>query len=137
MGSTRSGQVPPQLVRTATRFADWRRTRVIGTRIPKALWASAVRLAGQFGISRTATCLKLDYYELKKHLESATPSVVQTSVPKQTPAFVEWPPSSFGTPGECVIELENAAGAKMRIELKGSHTPDLVALSRTFWNTPQ
>jgi hypothetical protein len=124
------------LVRAAARFADWRRNRVIGKRIPKALWASAVRLAAKFGISRTATCLKLDYYELKKHLESVAPPAMQASVAKQTPAFVEWPASSLPTPGECVIELENAAGSKMRIQLKGSHAPDLVALSRSFWNTP-
>ena len=137
MHSTRSGRVSPQLVRTAARFANWRRNRVIGTRIPKILWASAVRLAAQFGISRTASCLKLDYYELKKHLESPTPSAIQASVAKQTPAFVEWPASSFPTSAECVIELENAAGSKMRIQLKGSHSPDLVALSGTFWNTAQ
>jgi hypothetical protein len=62
---------------------------------------------------------------------------MQTSVAKQTPTFVEWPASSFPAPTECVIELENAAGSRMRIELKGSHTPDLVALSGTFWNTSQ
>jgi hypothetical protein len=139
MGSKRSGQVPPQLMRAAARFADWRRNRVIGARIPKALWASAVRLAGQFGISRTATCLKLDYYELKRHLESVAPPAMQTStsLAKQTPAFVEWPASSFPTPAECVIELENASGSKMRVQFKGSHAPDLVALSGTFWNTQQ
>ena len=136
MGSTRSRQVPLQLVRAAARFANWRRNRVMGTRIPKTLWASAVRLAQQFGISRTATCLKLDYYEIKKHLESVAPPAMQASVAKQTPAFVEWPASSFPTHGECVIELENAAGSKMRIQLKGSHAPDLLALSRSFWNTP-
>ena len=137
MGSKRSGQVPPQLMRAAARFANWRRNRAIGARIPKALWASAVRLAGQFGISRTATCLKLDYYELKRHLESVTPPAIQTSLAKQTPAFVEWPASSLPTPAECVIELENAAGSKMRVQLKGSHTPDFVALSDAFWNAPQ
>src|SRR5262245_35638718 len=121
MGRTRSRRVAPQLVRAAARFAAWRRTRVIGTRIPKALWASAVRLAEQFGIWRTASCLKLDYYELKKHLESGAPSAMHRAVAKQTPAFVEWPASSFPTPADCVIELENAAGSKMRIELKGSH----------------
>jgi hypothetical protein len=32
------------------------------------------------------------------------------------------------------LELENAAGAKMRIHLKNVATPDLAALSRSFWN---
>lgn len=135
MRSTRRSQVPPQLVRAAARFADWRRSRVIGTRIPKSLWTSAVRLAAEFGISRTATCLKLDYYELKRHLESIAPPAMQASVAKQSPAFVELSASSFST-GECVIELENAQGS-MRIHLKGSNVPDLVALSDGFWNSRQ
>jgi hypothetical protein len=35
---------------------------------------------------------------------------------------------------ECLLELENAAGAKMRVHLKGVASPDLAALSRSFWN---
>jgi hypothetical protein len=137
MRSTRHSQVPPRLVRAAARFADWRRSRVIGTRIPKSLWVSAVRLAAEFGISRTATCLKLDYYELKRHLESIAPPAKQASVAKQSTAFVELSASSFPTSGECVIELEDAQGSTMRIHLMGSNVPDLVALSDGFWNSRQ
>ena len=36
--------------------------------------------------------------------------------------------------GECVLEVENDDGVKMRIHLKGVAMPDLVALSRSFWN---
>jgi hypothetical protein len=36
--------------------------------------------------------------------------------------------------GECLIEFENAAGSRMRVHLKGSDVPDLVALGRSFWN---
>jgi hypothetical protein len=34
----------------------------------------------------------------------------------------------------CTLELENAAGAKMRVELRDSATPDLAAISQSFWN---
>jgi hypothetical protein len=37
-------------------------------------------------------------------------------------------------PCQCIVEWEDAAGAKMRMELKGTATPDLAALSRSFWN---
>jgi hypothetical protein len=33
------------------------------------------------------------------------------------------------------MELENAAGAKMRVHLKGMASPDLAALSQSFWNS--
>ena len=35
---------------------------------------------------------------------------------------------------ECVIEWENVAGARMRLELKGQNPPDVLALSRSFWD---
>jgi hypothetical protein len=46
------------------------------------------------------------------------------------------PPGSFvGPTTECVIELEKASGARLRIRLPGAPTPDLAALSRSFWET--
>jgi hypothetical protein len=33
-----------------------------------------------------------------------------------------------------VIEWEDVAGARMRVHLKGQDVPDLLALSRSFWN---
>jgi len=35
---------------------------------------------------------------------------------------------------ECVIEWEDVAGARMRVQLKGQNTPDVLALSRSFWD---
>lgn len=134
MRSARNGEVSPRLLRAASRFAAWRRTHVPHSRIPKSLWSVAVKLAAEFGISCTATALRLNYYDLKKHVESKASPSRRASVAKHTPAFVEWPASAFPTPGECLIELENAVGSKMRIHLKGPPGPDLVALSGTFWN---
>jgi len=57
------------------------------------------------------------------------------------PAFLELAPSAVhefaaapAGPCQCMVEWEDAAGAKMRMELKGTTTPDLAALSRSFWN---
>jgi len=57
------------------------------------------------------------------------------------PAFLELAPPAvhgFATapagPCQCTVEWEDAAGAKMRVELKGTAMPDLAALSRSFWN---
>ena len=35
---------------------------------------------------------------------------------------------------ECVVELEDAAGSRMRVHVKGHNLPDVLALSRSFWN---
>jgi len=34
----------------------------------------------------------------------------------------------------CTLELENTAGAKMRIQLRSAAMPDLAAISQSFWN---
>ena len=49
------------------RFKRWRSTRMRGTPIPEALWASAVGLARAQGLNRTARALRLDYYDLLRH----------------------------------------------------------------------
>jgi hypothetical protein len=115
------------------------------------LWAAAVKVAGTYGIHRTAKALRLDYYALKRRVEEA-PAVTASKMPaggkmpgppavtaSTTPAeaagatFLELPPSAWPCPSECTLELENGDGAKMRVHLKGVEAPDLAALSRSFW----
>ena len=114
------------------RFAQWRRARTRGTRIPEDLWAAAVDLARERGVNRTAHALKLDYYDLKKRLQGAKGAACAA---QPQAAFVEWvTPATMGS-GECRIELENRRGAKMRIELKGAEVAaSLERLSRSFWS---
>jgi hypothetical protein len=122
-------KLPVDLTRGRDRFRVWRRTRKPGTRIPEQLWQLAATLATAHGVSRTSMVLGLDYYALKKRVESATSTSNSTASP-----FVELslPPSIAAR--ECVIELEDIKGARMRVQLKGYDTPDVVALSRSFWN---
>jgi hypothetical protein len=88
-------------------------------------------MAQSYGLARTASVLRLDYYRLKKRLgqDAAEGSETPRSAAKTT--FIELPtPVRSGT-AECVVELEDGTGAKMRIHLKGA-APDLAALSRSF-----
>jgi hypothetical protein len=97
------------------------------------LWDSAVKVAALYGINRTAEVLRVDYYSLKERVEQFAAS--SSDVPEQAgkATFVELPtPVQAGT-GECILELEDAGGAKMRVHLKGVEAPDLAALSRSFW----
>ena len=53
-------------------------------------------------------------------------------------ALLEVGPFPFAPVGECVVELEDTAGAKMRVHLKGVETieraiPELALLARLFW----
>jgi hypothetical protein len=127
MRKSKSPAVPASLSRLEQRFAAWREKRAVGQRIPKWLWNSAVGVATQHGVSRTASLLKLDYYALKKRVEDASSSGPSS-------AFVELPSVPLSMMSECVIEWEDVAGSRMRVQLKGENAPDVLALSRSFWD---
>lgn len=63
--------LPSSLEAVRGRFEQWRRTRECRSRIPDALWAAAVRVAGTCGIHRTAQALRLNPDSLKRHVASA------------------------------------------------------------------
>ena len=124
-----ANQLPEDLTRARSRFQAWRRgRRQPGSRIPKPLWALAVRLVKTHGVSRTATVLGLDYYGLKKQVEAAAEK------PKSSkPAFVELA-SPLGIGKQARFELANGAGATLRVQLVGYDTAEIEALTRGFWS---
>lgn len=128
MGRRRIDEVPARLQRLEQRFAAWRKTRVRGERIPQRLWDSAARLAADCGVNLTATVLKLDYYSLKKRVDLQSKKVESSS------AFIALPSAAVAPVSECVIEFEDAAGASLRVHLKGDTVPDILALGRNFWD---
>jgi len=132
MGTKRTRDLPARLEGLGRRFERWRRTRKVRARIPEPLWASAVKLAGTYGIHRTAKALRVDYYALKKRVEGASAATASKRPARST--FLELSPPVWPGPGECTLELEDAGGAKLRVHLKGFEAPDLAALSRSFWN---
>jgi len=118
------GELSDELRRGRSRVQAWREQRQRGERIPQRLWSLAVRLARFHGVSRTASVLGLDYYQLKKR--------VQTSVgeaPTREPSFVEL---TAPVGKQCVFELDNGVGATLRVQLVGYDTSVIEALARTF-----
>ena len=117
--------------------------------IPARLWAAAVEVAREHGVSPTTQALRLEYGKLKRLLESASPLPkrlvkrrrqkalavglrgTRSSAP---PAFLELMTSPAVGLAECVIELEGRRG-KMRIQWKGTTAPDLGGLSRALWES--
>ncbi len=136
MSTKGTENLPARLEGLRRRFERWRRTRKVRSRIPEPLWASAVKLAGTYGIHRTAKALRVNYYTLKKRA-AGTPAVTASNMSAGVAGatFLELSPPAWPGSGECVLELEDAGGAKLRVHLKGFETPDLAALSRSFWQS--
>ena len=153
MRSRSRGGEPARLEAVRRRFEAWRKKRQGRARIPERLWKSAVKVAATYGLCRTARTLGLDYNALKQHVESAglnnspagptTPrqknparsaSTAKKSAQNPAMTFVEL--TTLERPGspECIVELENPCGAKMRVHAKGNQIPDVVtAVSQVFF----
>jgi hypothetical protein len=145
--------VPVALKRIQQRLERWRRARRGRDRIPEELWGLAVEAVGTCGLNKTARALGLDYYSLKKRVESAAdasrgpaqrrgPKAPRVARPAEVaPRFVELasgvaelaPVRSRGAP-ICVLVFERAGGAKLRVQLPSVAVADLVALGRSFWS---
>jgi hypothetical protein len=128
MRARQRGELPKDLAHGRRRFQAWRERRPEGRRIPQPLWTLAVRLVSQHGISRTATALGLDYYSLKERVEAAG-----QEPPSPGPAFVELP-APVVVAKQALFELDNGAGATMRVQLLGYEAADVEALARRFWD---
>jgi hypothetical protein len=129
MSRSVSSQDIQQLEHLKKRFVNWRRTRKAKTPIPTRLWNSAAKMAMQYGLSRTAKALGLNYYDLKKRIDACA------ITPSSAPAFIELGSAVVGCTPECIIECENQNGAKMRIQIKGTNAPDLNAIAAAFWRS--
>ena len=132
MSSEVTRPLPSRIEAVRRRFEHWRRTRVRRSCIPDPLWAAAVKLCATYGIHRTAQTLRLNADSLKKRVALADG---KTSTGRDESAtFVELAPSDLSCASECLIELEHPRGAKMRIHIPGSPSPEVVtALSEVFF----
>jgi hypothetical protein len=122
------------------RWAEWRSTHAVRSRLPEELWAAAVELVQRDGIDATARALDVDKPSLRKWAGRLNPARPQPArrkpQPKQKandlPAFVELLASGSGTARSCMVEVESPRGAKLRLELKGIQASELAELIRVF-----
>jgi len=123
----------PRLRNVQSSFKDWRASKKKGSRIPPSLWEEAVGLYPEFTVSQIATNLSLSYTDLKQRIET---KIVKSSPNenKPVPAFFEL---DFSAPcasvSECVVEMEDGSGSKMRMCFRGKTDFDLLELGKSFW----
>ncbi len=119
------------LLRLKRQFDQWRAERRVGERIPSELWSGAVAATGEHGAYRVAAELRLDYAVLKRRAALAGG---KTPAAELAPRFVELvAPAARAAPPACVIEMGNARGARMRVELNGDALAGLPAMCSAFW----
>jgi hypothetical protein len=123
-----ASRIPEPIAQLQRRFDEFRSMQPHRTKLPETLWQAAVELAREHGLHPVAHPLRLDYMGLKKRLEAVPGPQKKVAAP----AFVELIASHPATISECVIEFESSIGSKMRIQWKGSSTPDWASLLRAW-----
>jgi hypothetical protein len=127
------------LTQLKERFATWRGGRKLGMRIPPELWSGAVEMVAVHGACRVAGELTLDYDMLKQRVAQAGGKARTTQL---VPRFVELFAPAGAMPAhsallpQCVVEMANARGARMHVELNGQGLAGLSALCAAFLGAP-
>jgi hypothetical protein len=113
------------------KFKQWRLARINPReRIPAALWQSAAILAKDHSINAVAKALRLNGQDLKKQVAKYFGEhQVKTEVPS---GFIELSCEAPVSSAECIIELADQKGEKMRITLRGNQNLDILGLICSF-----
>ncbi len=111
-------------------FKIWRRTRKSPRPIPEKLWQAAVSLTATHSISQISKELVLDYNALKRRVTTRK----KNTAAKMSPAgFIELnlePPAAVS---ECIVEMQDNLGEKMRMHIRGKTEFDPIQLAQAFW----
>jgi len=120
----------PTISEVKEQFKIWRRTRKSPRPIPEKLWEAAVSLTAKHSISQISKELVLDYTALKKRVfikknDSATKM--------SPPGFIELNLEPPAAASECIVEMQDILGSKMRMHFRGKTDFDLLELAKAFW----
>jgi hypothetical protein len=102
-------------------------------RIPEELWEAAVGVARVEGVGATSRALRFDYYRLKGRMTLAEGD--ERCDRSEAGAFIELGPGQLaGAGGKAVVELVGRHGGRMRIDVSGTSSVDIVGLAQAFWS---
>ena len=121
----------PTISEVKEHFKIWRRTRKSPRPIPEKLWAAAVSLTAKHSISQISKELVLDYTALKRRVHIKKKDATALTNPS---GFIEVnlePPAAVV---ECIVEMQDIVGAKMRMHFRGKTDFDLLQLAKAFWS---
>ncbi len=124
--------VKPTLEEVRNQFETWRKSRQRRTPIPDLLWHAAVSLSRDYSVLQISKALRLNYTDLKKRVHTSRSVCLPET--NSRPAFVELDFSKSIFPAECIVEMEDKSGARIKMYFKGEAGLDLLELGKAFWS---
>ena len=120
----------PAISEVKEQFKIWRRTRKSPRPIPEKLWAAAVSLTANHCLSQISKELVVDYSALKKRVSIKKKDSAAKMSP---PGFIELNLEPPAAASECIVEMQDILGSKMRMHFRGKTDFDLLELAKAFW----
>lgn len=141
MNGKRESSTPAEMKALVARVERWRRLEGgRGARVPEELWKLAAEVARTQGVYATARALRLNYVRLQKRVGStkATGGALRKARVKHAnetqPAFIDLGTAALGSGHKMVIELEGRSGERLRMDVTGGNSADVVGLAQMFWS---
>lgn len=133
----------PSLEEVKEQFEHWRNTRQKRTTIPEPLWQAAIDLSRKYPVNIISKTLSLSYTDLKRRIKTAgivksnnkkVACMLEADTKAVIPNFIGF---DFGRAisRECIVEMENPKGGRMKIHFTGNTGDTLVGLAKAFWGT--
>ncbi len=135
MSSTPTVTSASALEEVKQQFKIWRKTKTNSReRIPASLWQAAAEVfeIGDHSLHRISKTLHLNQTALKKYMQQQLPRAIKVKS-EETPSFIAFELDSPLSVSECVIEMEDTTGAKMRMCLRGNTDPSILEICKSFW----
>ena len=121
----------PTLEDVRCRFEAWRNRKKTGCRIPNGLWQAAVEQCQAHTILDVSRTLRLNYTDLKNRFHKSNKVPLPSS--DECVEFVKFDFEEHSGQPECIIEMEAANGAKLKMHFLGQQKGiDPVDLTRVF-----
>jgi len=120
----------PTLEDVRQRFEQWRERRKHRTPIPDSLWEGMVSLCADHSIYRISRSLRLDYNVLKRGVFNSHRACLPKSVTSS--AFIELALKASLPEAECLVEMEDKDGVKMKMHIKGGLCLDPLEFMKVF-----
>jgi hypothetical protein len=112
-------------------FEDWRNTRQKREPIPEALWEAAIRVTQYNPIGRVSRILRLDHSKLKKRIQARCGDNFFGM--DLVAGFIEIDSRQLICPVECIVEMEQPDGARMKMHIKSPNGFNPLDLAKAFW----